>query len=180
MHLCVHQRLTDARDMDTCMLRHCPLRGEHIEQSFDLTALFRESGVLVVGRDESEADICLSNSALPLLISRRQAELKLSTADGLPRLEILDSSTNGTCVLRGRSDWQRLRRGEPKALQDGDVVAFGGGQTVYRHTNVRYTSPKTIPHPPPPPTHLPIHTGAGGGVSPVYALSMCLANAGAS
>ena len=140
--------------MDACVLRHWPLRGESIEQSFDLTALFRHSrpgrhDVLVVGRDDT-ADISLSSSALPLLISRRQAELKLSTAaDGLPRLEILDASTNGTCVLRGRSDWQRLRRGEPKQLQDGDLVAFGGGQTVYRHTNVRREA-RTPPLPLPP------------------------------
>ena len=143
------------------MLRHCPLRGESLEQSFDLTALFRHSRldrVLVVGRDETEADITLSSSALPLLISRRQAELRLSTAgEGLPRVEIVDSSTNGTCVLRGRSDWQRLPRGEPKVLQDGDVVAFGGGQTVYRHTNVRPPPPGWFPAGPPG-RHTQTHT----------------------
>ena len=123
--------------MARCQLQHCgSTESGPTELSVDLTALLQASGpdnVLVVGRTESEADICLASETLPLLISRRQAKLSLSNG----QLRVTDTSTNGTHVNTAGSGWTRLPRGQPQALLEGDLLAFGGGRTVYRDSTVR-------------------------------------------
>jgi pSer/pThr/pTyr-binding forkhead associated (FHA) protein len=78
---------------------------------------------LVFGRN-TDSDTVLHADALPLLISRKHAEVSVAGQT----LCIIDAgSTNGTYVNE-----QRLRPAESKHLTNGDVISFGGPKLILR------------------------------------------------
>ncbi|DBA95401.1 TPA: hypothetical protein ACH3X3_013276 [Trebouxia sp. C0006] len=78
---------------------------------------------LVFGRN-TDSDIVLNTEALPLLISRKHAEVSVAGQT----LCIIDAgSTNGTYVNE-----QRLRSAESRHLTNGDAISFGGPKLILR------------------------------------------------
>ena len=78
---------------------------------------------LVFGRN-TDSDIVLNTEALPLLISRKHAEVSVAGQT----LCIVDAgSTNGTYVNE-----QRLRSAESRHLTNGDAISFGGPKLILR------------------------------------------------
>lgn len=84
------------------------------------------NGVVHVGRGAGSG-IRLDSEALPLLISRRHATLVLSAG----HVSVSDlGSTNGTFICRSGGSFRQLPSGTHAQLQPGDVVAFGGSNSV--------------------------------------------------
>ncbi len=97
--------------------------GGELPDSYQLNRPELATRGLVFGRN-TDSDIVLHAEALPLLISRKHAEVSVAGQT----LCIIDAgSTNGTYVNE-----QRLRSAESRHLTNGDAISFGGPKLILR------------------------------------------------
>lgn len=96
--------------------------------SFNLLALSGSAGALLVGRD-SDAGIRMEAAEVPLLLSRKHAEFRISPQTGKVLLTDLNS-TNGTYAARPGQQLQKLQPHAPWDVQEGDMLGFGGPDHV--------------------------------------------------
>ncbi|KAF5832096.1 hypothetical protein DUNSADRAFT_12145 [Dunaliella salina] len=109
----------------------CSLKSP--SSQFDLLGLAVD-GVVAVGRETSTA-VRLDCSEVPFLLSRRHA---LFTVQPDGSMAVRDcSSTNGTYCSRANQPLRKLSPCTPWVLEDGDVIGFGGPETIIaRRTQV--------------------------------------------
>ena len=104
------------------MLSRVSSAGE-LPDSYQLNRPELATRGLVFGRN-TDSDIVLHAEALPLLISRKHAEVSVVGQT----LCIVDAgSTNGTYVNE-----ERLRSAESRHLTNGDAISFGGPKLIFR------------------------------------------------
>ena len=93
----------------------------------NLRDLANSCGVVSVGRDPSSI-INLSSQSFPTLVSRKHCSFEVQP-DGHVHL-INNSSTNGTYLARNGNAMQKLGDGTTLELLDGDILGFGGLETM--------------------------------------------------
>lgn len=125
------QSMVSRNTMQTCRLQQRSTPGVAQEATHDLLCLFQKTPApqLTVGRDETSSDITLTSNVIPLLISRKHAHIAFCQRTGV--LSICDTSSNGTFV-----NYQRLTREVEEPLREGDIISFGGGESVWHGVQV--------------------------------------------
>ncbi|KXZ47478.1 hypothetical protein GPECTOR_35g916 [Gonium pectorale] len=93
---------------------------------YDLVGL-AHAGVVNIGR-ESDSTIRLDCPEVPFLLSRKHAKISVQPEGGLVLRDL--NSTNGTYVARDGEFLRRLRPDEYWELRRGDLIGFGGPETI--------------------------------------------------
>ncbi|KAG2453691.1 hypothetical protein HYH02_001903 [Chlamydomonas schloesseri] len=99
---------------------------------YDLVGL-AHSGVVSVGR-ESDSTIRLDCPEVPFLLSRKHAKICVNPDGSLILKDI--NSTNGTYIAREGEFLRRLRSDESWELRRGDLIGFGGPETIVARSDV--------------------------------------------
>ncbi|GIL47153.1 hypothetical protein Vafri_4042 [Volvox africanus] len=107
---------------------------------YDLVGL-AHGGLVSVGR-ESDSTIRLDCPEVPFLLSRKHARICVQPDGSLVLRDL--NSTNGTYVSRDGEFLRRLRPDETWELKRGDLIGFGGPETIV----ARSEAPDiTVPNP---------------------------------
>ncbi|GLC45088.1 hypothetical protein PLESTM_001685300 [Pleodorina starrii] len=107
---------------------------------YDLVGL-AHAGVVSVGR-ESDSTIRLDCPEVPFLLSRKHARICVQPDGNLVLRDL--NSTNGTYISRDGEFLRRLRPDESWELKRGDLIGFGGPETIV----ARSEAPDiTVPNP---------------------------------